>query len=109
MKQRGAVGKWLFKKSMEPYLPRNVIYRPKVGFGGPVRYWLKNQLRPLLEDTLNPSTLAQDSFFDPRAVQKLIADDRMGRIDASYIILSLLCFHLWYRTYGAPSISPASR
>ena len=37
MKQRGQVGKWILKKAMEPYLPHDVIYRPKAGFGAPLR------------------------------------------------------------------------
>jgi asparagine synthase (glutamine-hydrolysing) len=45
LKQRGAEGKWVLKKAMEPYLPHDVIYRPKAGFGGSLRHWLRNELR----------------------------------------------------------------
>ena len=44
-KQRGATGKWILKRAMEPYLPHNVIYRPKTGFGAPLRHWLRHELR----------------------------------------------------------------
>ena len=45
LKQRGAEGKWVLKKAMEPYLPHDVIYRPKTGFGAPLRHWLRHELR----------------------------------------------------------------
>jgi asparagine synthase (glutamine-hydrolysing) len=44
MKQRGKVGKPLFKSAMEAWLPRDVIYRPKSGFGVPLRRWLRTEL-----------------------------------------------------------------
>ena len=47
LKQRGSVGKWVLKKAMEPFLPMDVIYRPKTGFGAPLRRWMRGELRPL--------------------------------------------------------------
>ena len=44
MKQNGATGKWLFKKAMEDFLPHDVVYRPKAGFGAPLRTWLHGEL-----------------------------------------------------------------
>ena len=49
-KQRGREGKWVLKQAMEPFLPHNVIYRPKSGFGAPLRYWLRFELRDWLAD-----------------------------------------------------------
>ena len=45
-KQRGREGKWIFKKAMEPHLPHDVIYRPKTGFGAPLRTWLRGESQP---------------------------------------------------------------
>ena len=56
-KQRGRIGKWIFKKVMEPYLPKDIIYRPKTGFGVPLRYWLRNHLRPMVEELLSETSL----------------------------------------------------
>ena len=47
-KQRGSVGKWVLKKAMEPYLPADVIYRSKTGFGAPLIRWIRFELRELL-------------------------------------------------------------
>ncbi len=98
-KQRGAEGKWVLKKAMEPYLPRDVIWRSKSGFGAPVRYWLRNELREWVEDTLSAATLRRRGLFDPNAVGILIAEDRAGRVDAAYTILSLACIEVWCRQF----------
>ena len=98
-KQRGAVGKAVFKRAMEPFLPHDVIYRPKAGFAAPLREWLRHDLRPLVDQTLNESSLRQRGFFSPSAVHALIAQDRAGTIDGSYTIFALMCFELWCRRF----------
>ena len=98
-KQRGKVGKALFKQSMEPYLPRDVIYRPKTGFGAPLRRWLREELRPMVDETLDPQSLRHRGFFDPAAVRKLVEDDRRGTVDGAYTVFALMCFELWCREF----------
>jgi len=99
MKQRGGEGKSIFKEAMRQMLPHDVIYRPKSGFGAPLRRWLRRELAPLVEDTLDPAALRRRGFFDPRAVRALIDDDRRGRIDGSYTLFALMCFELWCRRF----------
>lgn len=99
IKQRGAEGKWVLKKAMEPYLPHDVIYRPKTGFGAPLRSWLRHELRELVDEMLSTDTLLRRGLFDPKAVASLIADDRAGRVDAAYTILGLLCIEIWCRKF----------
>ncbi|WP_338034999.1 asparagine synthase (glutamine-hydrolyzing) [Lamprobacter modestohalophilus] len=111
-KQRGSEGKWVLKKAMEPYLPREVIYRPKTGFGAPLRRWMRHELRELLGDLLSEASMRSRGLFDPAAVQRLIADNDAGRVDASYTLLSLLCIEIWCRTYldtgGQPRMNGVS-
>jgi asparagine synthase (glutamine-hydrolysing) len=99
VKQKGGVGKWVFKKAMEPYLPHDVIYRPKSGFGAPVRKWMCDELRPLVGDLLGEASLRRRGLFDPAAVERLVSLNQTGRIDASYTILSLLCIEVWCRRF----------
>ena len=96
-KQRGSEGKWVLKKAMEPYLPHDVIYRSKTGFGAPLRCWMQHDLRELLGDLLSSESLSRRGLFSPKGVHQLIADNDSGKIDASYILLSLLCIELWCR------------
>src|SRR5262245_11577821 len=99
VKQRGREGKWILKKAMEPFLPRQVIYRPKTGFGVPLRHWLRDELKELVNDTLSPDTLRRRGLFEPAAVATLIADDRAGRVDAAYTVLGLMGIEIWCRRF----------
>jgi asparagine synthase (glutamine-hydrolysing) len=106
-KQKGRIGKWVFKKAMEPHLPRNVIYRPKAGFGAPLRRWLQGPLRELMLDLLSGDTVQRRGLFNPTAVNQLIADNSVGRRDASYTILSLMCIEIWCRQHLDSGRNPA--
>ena len=90
MKQRGREGKWILKKAMEPFLPNDVIYRPKSGFTAPLRRWMRHDLKPLLGDFLSAQSINQRGLFDASAIQRLIAANDSGRVDASHTLLSLL-------------------
>jgi len=99
LKQKGRVGKYIFKKAMEPYLPCDVIYRPKSGFGAPLRQWLHGELREVVMEMLGERSLKDRGFFDPKAVRNLIDDDYNGKIDAGYTIFSLMCIEWWQRIF----------
>ncbi len=99
MKQRGLTGKWVLKKAMEPYLPRDVIYRPKTG-------WIRHDLRELVGDLLSQESLRRRGLFDPEAIRRLIADNDAGRRDAAYHLMSVLCVEIWCRRFLD---EPASR
>jgi len=98
-KQRGGTGKWVLRKAMQPYLPREVLYRAKTGFGAPIRAWLRGPLAPLVDDLLSNASLESRGLFDPAGVWRLIGLDRKRRYDASYTIFSLMCIELWCRMF----------
>ena len=89
----------MLKKAMEPYLPHDVIYRSKTGFGAPLRRWMRHELREFLGDLLSEESLKRRGLFDPASVQCMIAANDAGRIDASYTLLSLLCIEIWCRGF----------
>ena len=93
---------------MEPYLPRDVIYRPKSGFGAPLRRWMRYELRPLLDDVLSAESLKRRGLFEPAAVQRLMAQNDSGQVDAAYTLLSLLSIEIWCRAYldSVPASKP---
>lgn len=99
LKQQGSIGKAIFKRAMEPCLPHEIIYRPKSGFGAPLRRWLRSELREVVDDTLDPAVLKRRGFFDPAAVSRLIELDRSGAVDGSYTVFALMCFELWCRRF----------
>jgi len=95
LKMKGNETKYVLKKVAERYLPMDVIYRPKTGFGAPVRQWVTSDLHSLIEDRLSPERLHKRGIFDPKKVWKLIDDNKAGKIDASYSIWSLLAIESW--------------
>ncbi len=98
-KQNGATGKWVLKKAAEPFLPREVIYRPKTGFGAPLRRWLNAELKPLADDILSYSNITKRGLFDPAKVREIVEMDRRGVIDAAYTIFALICVEVWCRIF----------
>lgn len=102
VKQRGAVGKWPLKKALEPYLPHDVIYRPKAGFGAPLRGWVRGALAPLIDEVLSPQAIESRGLFDATSARALIDANRSGRVDASYTLFAMLSIELWCRTFVDP-------
>jgi asparagine synthase (glutamine-hydrolysing) len=99
LKQKGMVGKYIFRKAMERDLPHDIIYREKTGFGAPLRRWLRNELREQVDDTLSTASLKNRGLFSVEAVQSLVAQDRAGRVDGAYTIFALMCFEKWCRMF----------
>ncbi len=93
LKMKGVETKYLLKKVAERYLPHDVIYRPKTGFGAPVREWITDDLQPMLKNYLSAQNISQVGIFDYEAVWKLIEENQTGKVDASYSIWALLAIH----------------
>ena len=98
-RQHGGESKWVLKKAMEGTLPNDVIYRPKRGFGVPLRAWLRGPLKSMLHDQLSSDTLRRRGLFDPYAVSQLVSENEMGRTDNAGSILSLMCIELWCQVF----------
>ncbi len=98
-KVRGLESKWVLKKAMEPYLPKEIIYRPKTGFGGPLRHWLRFELNDWLNDTLSEEKLKKRGIFHHLKVKNLIQQNKEGSIDASYILLSIASIEIWCQKF----------
>lgn len=99
LKQEGRIGKSILKKAAGKFLPQDVIYRPKSGFGAPLRTWLKNDLSEFVDTLLSADTINKRGIFNAEKVQQLLDDDRAGRADYSYPIFALLCFEIWCQQF----------
>jgi asparagine synthase (glutamine-hydrolysing) len=95
MKMRGKETKYILKKVAERYLPHDVIYRPKTGFGAPVRKWITSDLQPMIDERLSIDRIKARGIFNPVAVWDLINQNKSGKIDASYSIWALLAIESW--------------
>lgn len=99
-RQRGKEGKWLLKEAMLPHLPRDVVYRPKTGFGAPLRRWLHGDLATKFNEYLASSRIRNQGIFNPNAVRHLLAADAAGQVDAAYPLLAVLCIDSWCRQFA---------
>jgi asparagine synthase (glutamine-hydrolysing) len=99
LKLRGRNRKWVFKKAMEGLLPNDVIWRPKAGFGAPVRAWVEGPMQPLIDELLSPETIRSRGQLDPAAVARIRADNRSGQADNALRIWALLVLELWQRQF----------
>jgi asparagine synthase (glutamine-hydrolysing) len=98
-KLRGLTPKWILKQSQVGRLPTSTIFRPKTGFGVPLRNWLHNEMRDVAAELLSPATVRARGLFDPAAVERLRTADARGEVDGAYTLLSLMCVELWCRSF----------
>ncbi|GAB2659629.1 asparagine synthase (glutamine-hydrolyzing) [Kribbella swartbergensis] len=96
-KVRRRQGKVALKKAAEAWLPKEIIYRPKASFSAPLRAWVRNDLRELVDDVLLRGELVGSGFLQQSAVQRLVDDERAGRQDYSKQIWQLLTLETWTR------------
>ncbi|MGH9447953.1 MAG: asparagine synthetase B family protein, partial [Terriglobia bacterium] len=97
--------KYLLKKAVEPWLPREIVYRQKRGFSVPIASWLRQDLRPVLEKMLSENRLKREGFFNPGVVRRLIDEHRCGKADHRKTLWTLLMFELWHEHWANGSSS----
>ena len=95
MKLRDGVGKWVLKKALEPLLPAEVLYRPKMGFGLPYALWMRRSLEPIVRDLLSPARVARRGVFDPAATARLVDRFYAGDEGVWRLVWTLLVFEGW--------------
>ena len=92
--------KYILKKAMENVLPSEVIYRPKMPFSSPIRSWVKNDFKALINDYLSKDRLEKQGLFNYKGVQTLIEEDRQGIKDNAHVIYGLLTMQIWLDVFG---------
>ena len=96
----GAWGKKrLFVELLRDKLPRDILTRPKHGFGVPVAGWLKDPLSDRLRELSDPSFLKAQGLFEPPVIARMIEEHRRGRPDRRKELWAWLMFQLWYRSW----------
>lgn len=97
LKTRGKEGKYVLKKAMEPYLPHEIMYRPKMGFAVPLARWFRGPLRQRVRDSVLGSPLAATGIFDQRVLEELVDAHQSGRRDYSAPLWTILMFATFLR------------
>ena len=95
LKMREGQGKWLLRQVLYRHVPRQLIERPKSGFGLPIARWLRGPLRDWANDLLTEDRLGADGLFNPAPIIALWRSHLDGRVDASDRLWNLLMFQAW--------------
>jgi asparagine synthase (glutamine-hydrolysing) len=105
-KVRGQEGKWLLKKALEPRLPAEILYRPKMGFAVPLARWFRGPLRTRVRDALLGERLGDTGMFDRTYLQELLDHHQSGRRDYSSSLWTLVMFDAFLRNVADTTAAP---
>ena len=108
LKIRGTEGKHLLKKAMEPLLPREVLYRPKMGFAVPIAEWFRGPLRARVREAVLGSRLLDTGFFDPGYLNRILESHQSGARDYSAPLWALLMFDAFLGLDASAQPAPAA-
>jgi len=98
-KAHGTQTKILLKKLAERYIPRETIYRQKVGFTVPLTPWFRGPLNGFVRDVLLGERALARGYFKPEAVRRLVDDHLEGRVDRGRSLWTLLSLEIWHRLF----------
>jgi asparagine synthase (glutamine-hydrolysing) len=95
MKIRNGQGKWILRKVLDRYMPRELVERPKQGFGVPLETWLRGPLREWAEQLINKDRLYREGFLDVKAIHIKWEEHLSGRRNWQHWLWNVLMFQAW--------------
>ncbi|HEX5488368.1 MAG TPA: XrtA/PEP-CTERM system amidotransferase [Rhodanobacteraceae bacterium] len=108
LKLRGGTGKYIFKRTLEPDLPHEVLYRSKMGFRVPLSTWLRGPLAIRVRGALLSGAVAGCGYFEPAMLDRLLQQHAVGRRDHSATLWSLLMLDGFLRQMQEPVVAQAA-
>jgi asparagine synthase (glutamine-hydrolysing) len=100
MKLRDGQSKWLLRQVLYGHVPKELIERPKMGFGIPLDTWLRGPLKAWAEDLLNPARLQAEGYFHAEPIWQKWREHQTGQRNWSYDLWDVLMFQAWKAHYA---------
>lgn len=100
MRVRSGQGKWLMKRTMQRFLPDDILYRPKQGFVTPIAQWFRGPLAQVARDVCSSAQLARTGWFDSRRLTGLVDAHLAGTSDNSRLLWQLLMLEKAFTKLG---------
>jgi asparagine synthase (glutamine-hydrolysing) len=91
--------KWILKKILEKYIPKELIYRPKTGFAVPLDNWLRGPLKNWMKHYLCEIDIRNKQILDLDIVNSMIKDHLENRKNYGHELWSLVVFQQWRKFY----------
>src|SRR4029077_2732331 len=91
--------KHILKKAMEPYLPREILYRGKMGFPTPLARMFQAEMKPYVAEVLTSDRFFDRGYFRPEVVRSLVAEHTGGEKDHHRVLWQLLVLEEWHRKF----------
>jgi len=95
----GKTGKYILRQALSGLVPQENMQRPKMGFSVPVGQWFRQDLKPLLFDTILSQRALSRQYFNPVEVRRLVEQHLHGQGDHSSRLWSLLMLELWHQEF----------
>jgi asparagine synthase (glutamine-hydrolysing) len=97
-KVKNQTSKWALREVLYKYVPKELIDRPKMGFGVPVDQWIESEFREWAEELLDERRIKEDGLFEPKFIRRRWDEHISGVRNWKDSLWFVICFQAWRNT-----------